>query len=481
MMLKSILLLSALLTLSWALPQRSRKKSERLPRLTYSNFEERLLKIGVTPNDTDLPFAEQLPFQVLETLPTYKVVRFPVAKWICTREYRHESGDSFFNWRKTFDNDGHKATSEQPATANVMFKRLFGYILGVNTESTTVPVTKPIIQRRTPEKSHIGPEPLWKHELCFWAGSEYSRKELPGVLDDKIYIVKTAPFSAFVSRFGGYALSDADWREARDSLLEGLGEERLQQIDGPEPEEAFWSVAYDTPKKRTNRRNEVWIPIKEGAPVLSQPRKTLESIVMETKKDYELRTYGESTWICAKTDNFSAVADPLIGWQEKFEENPFKLFVSDTWKNSAIYKMHEKVKGYLYGVNSEVKKFSELHPILVFHKPTSPQFERQTLCAWLGDEYSPSTSFVNRAKQEPPTPLDPSLFVFKKEAHQAYAKKFGGYALSYQDFGEAFQQLSEEMASNEDRSNALEWVQAFYDPFFTITDRRNEVMIEHIL
>ena len=60
-------------------------------------------------------------------------------------------------------------------------------------------------------------------------------------------------------------------------------------------------------------------------------------------QDYEVRSYDDTTWICAKTVNFSAPSDPLLGWQKKFDDNPFKLFVSDTWQNSAINKMHEKV------------------------------------------------------------------------------------------------------------------------------------------
>ena len=99
------------------------------------------------------------------------------------------------------------------------------------------------------------------------------------------------------SRFGGYALSDADWNRARDTLMERMGAERRAMIDGPKGN--FWSVAYDTPKKLTDRRNEVWIPIQEGAPVLRQEKTTLESTVLKTKNVSPLlltNVIGFTTW-----------------------------------------------------------------------------------------------------------------------------------------------------------------------------------------
>ena len=73
------------------------------------------------------------------------------------------------------------------------------------------------------------------------------------------------------------------------------------------------------------------------------------------------------------------------------------------------------MRAYLYGVNAEIKKFPELFPIIVIHKPNDETniLGTQTLCSWLGDEYRSKT---------PPAPVDPTLFVLKKEAHTVYAK-----------------------------------------------------------
>jgi len=85
-----LILIALLVTLCQAIPKRPRLLSSgRLPRLSYSNFDERLLKVGITPDDDDLPFAEELPFKVQEYHQNYKIVRFPAAKWICTKEYRY--------------------------------------------------------------------------------------------------------------------------------------------------------------------------------------------------------------------------------------------------------------------------------------------------------------------------------------------------------------------------------------------------------
>ena len=60
-----LILIALLVTLCQAIPKRPRLLSSgRLPRLSYSNFDERLLKVGITPDDDDLPFAEELPFKV---------------------------------------------------------------------------------------------------------------------------------------------------------------------------------------------------------------------------------------------------------------------------------------------------------------------------------------------------------------------------------------------------------------------------------
>lgn len=460
-----------------ASPKRPRLLSSgRLPRLSYSNFDERLLKIGITQDDDDLPFAEEFPFKVEEYLQGYKVVRFPAAKWICTKEYRRELDDPFLGWKEKFNNDGLKATTRNPniSSANVMFNTLFRYILGVNTESTTIPVTKPIIQKRLKVRAEPSPKgEEWIHEMCFWAGTEYANKKLPGVVEDNLDIVESEPFSAFVSRFSGYALADADWNKARDQLLDKVRSDGfLDQLEGPDG--YYMSVAYDSPKKTQDRRNEVWIPIREGAPIISKNKTFLQSTVIRTEKDYEERTYGATTWVCAKEANYSPVVDPLRDWQRKFDDNPFSLLASPKWEKSVFNQLHTKVKSYLYGVNSEVKRFPELFPLLVFHEPKGPAHESTTVCAWLGDEY---------ATKDPPTPTSQescNVFILKKEPHTVYAKMFDSYALTYWDFVKKLNALQEEMTANGDTTSTTKWVQAIYDSFYKIDSRRNEVILEAV-
>ena len=76
---------------------------------------------------------------------------------------------------------------------------LHRYILGVNTESITVPVTKPIIQKRLRVSADPSPKGAkFVHEMCFWAGSEYASKEMPGAVEKNLFIIESKPFSAYV-------------------------------------------------------------------------------------------------------------------------------------------------------------------------------------------------------------------------------------------------------------------------------------------
>ena len=147
-------------------------------------------------------------------------------------------------------------------------------------------------------------------------------------------------------------------------------------------------------------------------------------------------------------------------------------------------------------MNSGVKKFKELYPLLVFHEPKSENHESMTLCAWLGDEYT---------DMEPPAPTDTSVTILKTKPLTVYAKyvflkrffsisiidcffskcdsafsnrEFGGYALTYWDFVKELNDLNEEMTVNRDTTKAVKWIQAIYDSFYNIDTRRNEVIVE---
>ena len=105
--------------------------------------------------------------------------------------------DPFMKWQEEFNGDGLAATTQNAAidSANIMFKRLFRYMLGVNAESKEIQLTKPVTDQRTPIE---GVDKVTKHELCFWAGPEYTYQELPAPVDNSTYVVKKQPMVAFV-------------------------------------------------------------------------------------------------------------------------------------------------------------------------------------------------------------------------------------------------------------------------------------------
>ena len=74
-----------------------------------------------------------------------------------------------------------------------MFMKLFKYILGVNIEATEIEMTTPVTTKRT--KMALNRE---KHQMCFWTGSEWEKKELPKPIKDDIHFETREPMQVFV-------------------------------------------------------------------------------------------------------------------------------------------------------------------------------------------------------------------------------------------------------------------------------------------
>lgn len=74
-----------------------------------------------------------------------------------------------------------------------MFRKLFKYIIGVNTEAAEIEMTRPVTTKRT--RLVLNRE---KHEMCFWTGSEWENRQLPKPIKDDVYIQNREPLQVFV-------------------------------------------------------------------------------------------------------------------------------------------------------------------------------------------------------------------------------------------------------------------------------------------
>ena len=63
----------------------------------------------------------------------------------------------------------------------------------------------------------------------------------------------------FLRTYGGYSKDQVTQRE-HEALLNSLTEEDKKSVD---ESQKFYFAGYDAPFKLFNRRNEIWIPIKE--------------------------------------------------------------------------------------------------------------------------------------------------------------------------------------------------------------------------
>lgn len=454
--------------------------SEKLARkVTFSNFEERSQQVGLSANGVSAD-AEIFPYQVLESFLEYKTVKFPASKWVCTQEETADAEDPFMDWTDRYDNNGHKALTQNSdmEAANRQFNRLFRYMVGVNSEHQTIPMTKPVTDLRTVDK-----EGYTNHELCFWTGSLYATKPLPIPSDNSTYIVERESFMAFVKKFGGYSLSNEDWKDARDSLVRSLSDredfDSESAATGP-----FYAVGFDGPAKTSGRHNEVWIPRQADAGPLTPPhghgKRVLSHAVLESGEGYEMREYKATRWVCTKTrEPVKPDLDDLNGWQDEFEANPMDALASAVWENSPFVSMHRKLLRYVFGVNADVTEIEEALPTIVVHEPVAEDYEEyrvgsegrmeyQSVCMPLGGEY---------VRSKPPQSIDDDLHIVYKEAHRAYARRFDGFPLSYNDYHKEYLELVKTLKRQAIAVNSPNWSHGIYNSFFKMKGRRNEVFI----
>jgi len=67
--------------------------------------------------------------------------------------------------------------------SRAMFMKLFRYIVGVNEDTEEIDMTRPVTTKWSEEGKEVA-----SAEMCFWAGPEWQKKDLPKPLDESIYV-----------------------------------------------------------------------------------------------------------------------------------------------------------------------------------------------------------------------------------------------------------------------------------------------------
>ena len=109
------------------------------------------------------------------------------------------SKDPMENWRDDFGDDpmaamkARKKKSGSPSSK--MFKKLFRYIVGVNSEQENIEMTRPVTTIRKMVKGRPNME---LEVMCFWTGTPWAYKKLPDPIDDSVFIQNRPAITVFV-------------------------------------------------------------------------------------------------------------------------------------------------------------------------------------------------------------------------------------------------------------------------------------------
>ena len=83
-------------------------------------------------------------------------------------------------------------------------------------------------------------------------------------------------------------------------------------------------------------------------------------------------------------NNIDPSADGMNGWQEKFDNDPFKAMSSKLWKKQPSSKMFMKLFRYIAGANMMGEEVKMTIPVPTKHTPEFNDLEEQVMCFWLG-------------------------------------------------------------------------------------------------
>jgi len=460
-----LLLICSLGNLASSFPQSEEKRA--FDKLIAA--EEKSKKFG---SESKVP---QIPISVLERNSEYNIVMVPASIWACTGEVIAIDNDPYKDWQERFGSAIGALGANQDTVTSKMFKRLFQYIVGVNSKSASIEMTAPVTNKVLDNE-----EGSRSTEMCFWLGEEYNAKNpAPEPIQDDVYIQKRPPTIYFVKRFSGWALSNKDWESKLGQLRSDL--EGREEVDDTG---VFFTVSFDSPfHNGADRRNEIWIPKKEGVSLRrSQLEKakyeSLNYIVREKTSQYELREYPAETWACTRMEDINPEMDPMNDWQSRYDNNPIAAMSDLKYKSEdrPANDMFMRMFRYIQGVNDRYEKIDMTIPVPTTHNTTSNKMESQEMCFWLGSKYR-----SNKNNVEPPIPI-PSLGVQigQKKGFTVFVREFGGWAMADKDYRQEYMKLKEDLNLVAERFDQKLWQHVSYNSPWEQNNRRNEVWIPQV-
>jgi hypothetical protein len=106
--------------------------------------------------------------------------------------------DPLENWREDFGDDpmaAMRARKKLNRPSSKMFKKLFRYIIGVNSEQEEIKMTRPVTTIRKKVK---GSSNMEMEVMCFWTGTPWENKKLPDPMDDSVFLQNRPELTVFV-------------------------------------------------------------------------------------------------------------------------------------------------------------------------------------------------------------------------------------------------------------------------------------------
>jgi len=197
--------------------------------------------------------------------------------------------------------------------------------------------------------------------------------------------------------------------------------------------------------------------------------KEMPYTVVEKTQDYELRQYQTEKMVCTSMNDMDPTKDPMNGWEQKYH-NPYSAMMFGPWQKEPSARMFYPLFDYIGGRgNADHTKIPMTSPVPFMHTPIGEGLETETQCFWLGTEYR---------NKEAPTPTSSDVTIVTMPAFEAYVKRFGGFALSDDDYRKPYNAFKKNLLAAGKQIKSDSWISCSYDAPFVPFNRRNEVWIE---
>jgi len=167
-------------------------------------------------------------FTVLSTTDTYELRRYNSTKWVAVMK---------------------EAMALDMNTNSAMFRTLFHYISGNNSQGVKIPMTAPVL---TTVAHGAGPNCASNFTMHFML--PHNNWAAPIAPTERgVFITTLPPMDVYVRHFGGFA----DGEDYRVEAMELASD--LSAKDLPFSTAAYHQAGYDGPYTFFNRHNEVWL------------------------------------------------------------------------------------------------------------------------------------------------------------------------------------------------------------------------------